>query len=230
MTGKKSKYYYLILGIILLCAFFVRFLGINFGLPYLHYWDEPQAANPALRMLKTGDFNPHVFNWPGLTSYSCFLVDVVHYYYLMKTAESDYPYPNTVLDEIEINEEPVWNWRWSVSHPSFYLWNRFFFCVIGTITVFLTYLIAKEMGGEATGLMAAFLIAGFSRWHILYSRYIAPDILVCFFVLLVVYYAIRYNRSHALKDLLISLLFAGLAISSKYSAILSIHSKLISQL
>ena len=48
----------------------VRFLGIGFGLPYLHHWDEPQAASTALRILKTGDYNPHNFHWAGFTAVS----------------------------------------------------------------------------------------------------------------------------------------------------------------
>ena len=51
-------------------AFAVRFLGINYGLPYLHHWDEPQIASTAITMLKTGDYNPHDFIYPALTTIS----------------------------------------------------------------------------------------------------------------------------------------------------------------
>ena len=35
-------------------ATLIRFLGINFGLPYGHYWDEPHVMSTALHMISNG--------------------------------------------------------------------------------------------------------------------------------------------------------------------------------
>jgi hypothetical protein len=192
---KKEVYFYLILGLIILYAFLVRFLGIKFGLPYLHAWDEPSSASAALRILKTGDFNPHWFHYPSFTIYSSLIVDIFHYYYLMGQDVLAFDYLRSLdeilisetTDKIYINEVRGWkeiDWIWTISHPSFYLWNRAFFAVLGTASVGLTYLISKENYGKAEGMLAALFLAGFS-FHILQSSIIRPDIPVSFFILLV---------------------------------------------
>ena len=61
---KKSEKLYdcLFLLFLVIIAFYLRFLRTGFGLPYLYLWDEPQTSSAALKMLKTGDYNPHFFN------------------------------------------------------------------------------------------------------------------------------------------------------------------------
>jgi len=64
---------FLISGVILLLAFALRIWGIHFGLPHLYHADEPIVVNHALSF-STGDFNPHFFNIPPLTSYILFII------------------------------------------------------------------------------------------------------------------------------------------------------------
>ncbi|HRK62389.1 MAG TPA: hypothetical protein PLY88_07580 [Candidatus Omnitrophota bacterium] len=59
--------------LILLLAAGLRLWGIQFGLPDLFHADEPVVVNHAL-YYGTGDFNPHFFNIPPLTSYLLFAV------------------------------------------------------------------------------------------------------------------------------------------------------------
>ncbi|HCM43309.1 MAG TPA: hypothetical protein DIS66_08390 [Candidatus Omnitrophica bacterium] len=59
--------------LILLLAAGLRLWGIQFGLPHLYHADEPIVVNHAL-YFGTGDFNPHFFNIPPLTSYLLFAV------------------------------------------------------------------------------------------------------------------------------------------------------------
>jgi len=213
----------LLISIIIFYAFLVRFLSINFGLPYLWHWDEPQSASTALQMLKTGDFNPHFFNYPAFTIYSCLIIDIFHYYYLMGKETSDFDYLRN-LNEIVINKDT--NWYWTISHPSFYLWNRAFISLLGTISVLLIYFITKEIYGKKAGILAALLLSGFS-FHIEQSLYITPDMPSSFFVLLVVLFSLRFNHFHKFKDLLLSVIFVGFAISCKYNMILCVLVPLI---
>ncbi len=200
---------------IIFYAFVVRFFGINFGLPYLHHWDESQTASTALQMLKTGDLNPHFFLYPGFLIYSCLAIDIAHYYDLMgrKTSDSDYL---RNLNEIVTNRDT--NWPWTISHPSFYLWNRAFIVVLGVISVLLTYVIANDVYGRKAGILAALLLSG-SSFHVEQSRYITPDMPSAFFVLLVLLFSLRYNRSHRFRDLLLSVVSAGFAMSCKYNMV-----------
>jgi hypothetical protein len=52
-----------------LAAFLLRLWGINFGLPYLYHPDEPGYVTIAQNIFKTGDLNPHFFNYPSLFFY-----------------------------------------------------------------------------------------------------------------------------------------------------------------
>src|SRR5262245_5828184 len=68
--------------LVLAAALVARVLRCSSGLPYLHEWDEPQTAGTALRIMKTGDYNPHFFNYGSLTIYLNLFVDILHYFYL----------------------------------------------------------------------------------------------------------------------------------------------------
>jgi 4-amino-4-deoxy-L-arabinose transferase-like glycosyltransferase len=172
-------------------------LGIKFGLPYLHHWDEGYTALTALRMLKTGDFNPHFFQYPGFLIYTSLIIDILHYYYLMAQEAFAFDYLRIAIGG---GVYP------SLSHPSFYLWNRAFISLLGTGCVLLTYLILRKSFGKIEGLLGAFLLAGFSL-HISHSRYITPNIPVCFFVLFTILFALKFHYSRKIKDIILSSIF-----------------------
>jgi hypothetical protein len=54
---------YLYLLVVLVIATGIRLLGIRYGLPYTLHTDEPTIVDRALRILRTGDYNPHFFNY-----------------------------------------------------------------------------------------------------------------------------------------------------------------------
>lgn len=210
---KKDTYFYICLATVILYAFLIRFLGVKFGLPYLHQWDEPQSASTALNMLKTGDLNPHFFNYGGFTIYSCLIIDSLHYWYLAGVG--------LLNGTSDIMTKMDTGWHWTISHPSFYFWNRIFITAIGTASIILTFFITHESYGKSQGILAAFLLSGFP-YHIEYSRLITPDMPMCFFILLAVLFALRFDFSHKIRNIVYALIFVGLAASSKYNAILSI--------
>ena len=203
-----------LLCLILLYGFSVRFLGIRTG----DYWDEPQSVSTALQILKTGDFNPHYFHYPAFTIYSCFFIDIFHYYYLMGRENSDFDYLRSLKD---IQTEYDTGYHWELSHPSFLHWNRAFICILGTICILLTYFVTRDLYGKVAGIIAALLIAGFP-YYIAHSRYVLPNLPLGFFVLLVLVFALKFNRSGKLRDLIISAIFVGCAIASKYPAFIAI--------
>jgi hypothetical protein len=57
-----------ILGIVLV-GLVLRLWTIGYGIPYTPGIDEPVIMEKALNMMKTGDFNPHFFDYGGLTIY-----------------------------------------------------------------------------------------------------------------------------------------------------------------
>jgi hypothetical protein len=64
-TSRRRAALFAILG----TALVLRAWGIASGLPHAVGVDEPQIMGRVVRMMKTGDFNPHFFDWPSLTIY-----------------------------------------------------------------------------------------------------------------------------------------------------------------
>ncbi len=207
----------LILVLILGFALLVRVLRAKAGLPYLYAWDEPQTASNALQMLKTGNFNPHFFAYGTLTIYVNYLVDVVHYFYLMGQPVDAKDTLNA-LWEIQT----VWDtkWHWTISHPSFYYWNRIAECVFGAATVLLVYLVSKlALNNRWASLLSALTLAAMGA-HIDASVTIAPDILVAFFVLATVFMSLLFVDTRNTRHIFWALLFSGCAIATKYNSLL----------
>jgi 4-amino-4-deoxy-L-arabinose transferase-like glycosyltransferase len=213
MPVSKSRRFWLVamllLGVVLV-AFVLRYLRTTIGLPYLYHYDEPQTASAALRMLKTGDFNPHFFSYGTLMIYLNLLVDKIHYVYLT-TQASALAGPG----EIQINSDT--GWHWTISHPSFYYWNRMLTAVLGTATVFMTYLVGKSLFNRWVGLAASAFLATLPI-HIEHSAKITPDVPVAFFVLSATWLSLRFIETRRTLWLTGSLVVAGLAIATKYNS------------
>mgnify|MGYP003578118008 FL=1 len=58
----------LVVGILVLGAA-LRLSEIDDGIPYTVGVDEPEIIDRAVRMMKTADFNPHFYDYPGFTFY-----------------------------------------------------------------------------------------------------------------------------------------------------------------
>ena len=63
-TLKLSSETYLLF-LILIFALFIRFIGLDSGLPYIYDRLDYEIVNPAINILVTGDLNTHQFKWPG---------------------------------------------------------------------------------------------------------------------------------------------------------------------
>src|SRR5262245_2591288 len=57
------------LAVILALPFVLRFVALGSGIPFNLGVDEPEIMDRAVRIMKTGDFNPHFFDYPGLYLY-----------------------------------------------------------------------------------------------------------------------------------------------------------------
>ncbi|HOQ33027.1 MAG TPA: glycosyltransferase family 39 protein [Candidatus Hydrogenedens sp.] len=210
----KSKYFFvLLLILIILFAFTVRYMYTKRGFPYLHNVDEPKIGSTALRMLKTGDLNPHFFNYGSLLIYINFLSDIVHYFYLMGQPESAESYL-TSLNDIKINMDT--GWPFTLSHPSFYHWGRVIIAIFGTLTVFVTFLTTKYIFNKWVGLLSALFLAALDI-HVK-NVYLMPNIPVAFFVMITTLFSIIFIKNKQTKYFIISLICVGLTIATKYNA------------
>ena len=214
----SNHYFTLLVGVVIWFAFLVRYYHTSIGLPYLYYWDEPQTASTALAMMKSGDFNPHFFAYGTLTIYANLVVDILHYFSLMGLPSND---PNYLISINDIQTYKDTGWKWTISHPSFYHANRVFSVLLGTATVLVTYLISKIVFNRYIALISASFLATL-YFHVLRSAWIATDSPVALFVLLVVLFSLLFIQTQKLSYFILSLVFVGVSIATKYNAGLSI--------
>jgi hypothetical protein len=187
---------YFVLGGILLLAIGLRFLGIRQSLPYIDNPDEPTATLGAIKMLQTGDLNPHYFRWGSLLIYVQFILALPQFL----AGVSGGQFSN--LQEI--------------STDGFYLIGRIFSATLGVATIFLVWLIGRKLYNSAVGLLAAFILTVI-RLHAEHSKYITPDVTVTFFATLALFFAVNIFQTGKQKWYLWVGVSAGLAAGTKYN-------------
>jgi len=201
-------------GAVIAVGALARFWRCREGLPYIHAYDEPQIASTALHMMRTGRFDPGFFNYGSLMIYLNMLVDIVHYFFLMGRPETHPPFL-TSLDDIKIHVDT--GWYWSISHPSFYLWNRFVTASLGAGSVVIVYLLGRRIAGRWGGIAGAALLAGLG-FHIRHSALVTVDVPASFFVLATAYLSVLFLERSDPGYLLWALAACGLAITTKYNS------------
>jgi 4-amino-4-deoxy-L-arabinose transferase-like glycosyltransferase len=206
------KGFILLAVLIIAAAVFIRLLGINFGLPYEHYWDEPHVMSTALHMMQTGDYSggfyPKFFNYPSLYIYLELLNSIACYLYAVSKGIV------SSLGEIKTYFDT--GWFWEISHPIFFLWGRALTAFLGAATVFVVYLLGRSLKDEKTALLAALFLA-FAPGHVLFSKIIATDVPMAFFATVTVYISVLSYQKKNLTYSVLAGLLAGLTAATKYN-------------
>jgi 4-amino-4-deoxy-L-arabinose transferase-like glycosyltransferase len=193
------------LAMILALAAMLRFVGIGSGIPFNIGVDEPEIMDRAIRMMRTGDFNPHFFDYPGLYFYVQLGVACLRF--IVGATAGHW----TSLDQVDAAD--------------FYLWGRAVTALLGTLTVFLVYHIGMRWGTRyaalAAGLMAVMPL------HVRESHYVLTDVPLTFFVTLGLLLTLRAAERERAIDFAWAGAAAGLAAATKYPGALSLLVPLI---
>ena len=208
-----KHYFTSIIILIIFFAFILRYFQLNVGLPYLYFWDEPLTASNALQMIKMGDYNPHFFKYGSLMIYLNLLIDQLYCIYLSLTGDL------ASVKNIRIGADT--GWHWTISHPSFYFWNRFLTATMGTATVFIAYLISRSICNRWTGIISAFFLS-ILPIHIVHSGFVTMDAPVALFVSLVALFSILFIDQKKIIYFILSLICVGFATAIKYNSCLVI--------
>ena len=201
-------------GIVLL-ALGIRAWGLDFGLPSLYHPDEPLHVTIAQNMLKTGDLNPHFFDYPSLFFYIHALAYVPYYLVGMFVGifgtPADIPYPVTHLLGVG-----------STTMPSTFMLGRWLTVLFGVGSVVLVYYVGKQLFNRpGVGILAAFITA-VSPAQVNSSRFITPNIMLTFFGILGLYGAVMLLQRGETRDYVLAAVGIGLAASIKYNGALLI--------
>lgn len=180
--------------LILSVAFWIRYKGITFGFPILTHPDEAVIANAIVRMLDTGDFNPHNFLYPSLYFYIQYIVLLI--------ADSLY----SLLDI-------------PLTATSYYFWGRLLTVLFSVGTIYLTYVIGSRLFNQITGFVAA-LISSVSFLHVENSFMITTDSPMAFWVIVSFFVCVFcFIDKPKLWYYLVASMTIGFAIGTKYTAV-----------
>ena len=193
------------LTLILTCAAALRFWNISAGLPYRVGVDEPVIAERAVHMMKSGDFNPHFFDYPGLYIYIQLLVACVRF--VTGALEGSW----RSLDQF-----------WP---EHLFLWTRVLNAALGTATVFVVYRAGLHWN-QGTALLAATLMAVWPN-HVRESHFALTDVPVTLLTTVALVISLRAYETGRLSAFVAAGVAAGCAAATKYNGAVAVLMPLI---
>src|SRR6478672_4008488 len=185
-----------LLVVILAVALAARCWYLTAGVPYAVGIDEPQVVNRSLRILQTGDWNPHVFDYPTLVIYFHAAVAILRFLWGALKGEWG------SLDAYRIT--------------AIYAALRFAAACIGVATVWLTYRLGHELSGRRVALLGAALLA-VHPIHVRESHFVLTDVPMTALTTLAVWLAVRAGRSATVRAYAWAGFACGLAAAAKYN-------------
>ncbi|MCK9555524.1 glycosyltransferase family 39 protein [bacterium] len=189
-------------------AVMLRVSGLEFGLPDILHADEPIVVNKAMAF-GTGDFNPHWFLIPPLTSYILFILYGL--FFLIGHISGFFPSSENFVS------------LYLADPTYFYLIGRFFLGVVPSlISVIMTYKIAKEVSGNEDISIASAFFLSVNFLFVRDSHYIYADMPRIASMLCALFYYVRISKWDKTKDYISAAFFTGLAIAFKYNSALLI--------
>lgn len=186
------------LAAVLIVAVLLRFWSLGQGVPFAVGVDEPEIMDRATNMMRSGDFHPRFFDYPGLYIYLQFVVSVVRF--------------------IAGALAGTWTSLADAPASAFYLWGRALTATLGATTVFLVFQTGMRWGARhallAAGLMAV------QPQHVRESHYVLTDVPLTFFVALTLLLSLRGSEHGTVRAFTWAGVAAGLAAATKYTGVL----------
>ncbi|MGC8977368.1 MAG: ArnT family glycosyltransferase [Candidatus Ratteibacteria bacterium] len=129
--------------------------------------------------------------------------------------------PENIYRSLRMNE-------WELGMAFFYLnreyidkivlWARFPMILLGLLLGFFIYLWSKDLYGKTAGLFSLFLFT-FCPNFLAYSCLVITDVGFTLFFIMTIYFFWRYLENQTKKDLILTGISFGLALSSKFSGV-----------
>lgn len=189
--------------LILAVALFLNLRGFDSLIPYFIHLDEAKVIKSALRILQTGDLNPHFFKYGGLPVY------------LAAGIYSLYFHVWALISGREVSELMQGFFYENNGFALFYL-GRSLSLFFGLLSVGMVYAIGRRWFSRKIALWSALFLA-ISPLHVDRSQIFNVDVIVTFWVLSAFYWAMRWKEENRLGYLLGSAAAAGLAMATKYN-------------
>ena len=194
---------------IVVVAMALRFVGLDWGRPFVYHPDEGVVVNPAMNMVRTGSWNPDSFTYPsGLIYVERFIIAVLH--------QMD---PTVSLSTATTGGYAGLPWRSGANalleqFPYFYA-GRAFVAMAGALMALPTYLAARSVSNAVGGIAAAVAIA-VAPLVVRNSQYLTTDVPTAALAVLTLCLSLR-GLTGGRRWLLAAGFAAGLAASTKYN-------------
>lgn len=185
-----------VLAVILALAATARVWNLGAGVPHAVGIDEPQIVDRALRILRTGDWNPHIFDYPTLVVYLHALVAIARFLWGALNGQ--------------------WGSLDAFSIGAVYTAGRLAAAAIGVAAVWLTYRLGTELSSRPIALLAAAQMA-VRPGHVRESHFILTDVPMAALTTLAVWLAVRAGRRRTVRAYAWAGAASGLAAAAKYN-------------
>jgi hypothetical protein len=193
---------------ILLFSAYLRLSIVSGSLPYVGHVDEPKILNNASKILKTGDWNPHFFNYPSFPIYLTAAGLTIGYL----NAASHLEIKNT--KDIGSLSYPYF------THPRIVWPAKACFVLLSIVSMGFLAIIAYKffvLPPIVLWLIPAILTLS-QQYHFSSQQYINVDILACFWIISVyLVYALSIEKDTLFHKAFLPGLLSGFAIASKYT-------------
>src|SRR3989338_2870028 len=195
------------LSLILLLALALRLIGIFHGYPFIFNIDEPTVVRSTLSLRFT-PFIDH-FDWPHFNYYLNYF-----FYFIFIKLRSLIQILN-LRSMVEGFFPVIW------SDPFiFYLISRILSAVFGALTVLPVYFLTLEISKNKKSALFAAIFMSVIPFHAYFSHFALQDGVMLFWLSCAIYFSYIGVLQNNLKSYLLSGLFFGLAVGTKYNAIL----------
>ncbi len=151
-------------------------------------------------MIKTGDFNPHFFDYPTLYMYVQAVVAALRFMFGAMRG--------------------LWSGLAQTPTEEFYVWGRAVTAILGTATVLVVYRAGMRWGAR-TALLAAVMLAVMPL-HVRESHFVLTDVPATFLVMLTFLLSLRAHERSTAWAFALAGAAAGLAGATKYNGVLAV--------
>jgi len=178
-------------------GFTLRLWNISNGVPFAVGIDEPAIMSTVVRILKSGDYNPHFFEYPTGVVYFQLGVAVVQF--------------------LSGAMRHAWHAVEQVGMADFYLWGRVATATLGAATILLLHQVGMRWGARHA-LFAAGLFAVMPL-HVREAHFALTDTPLVFCITLTLLLSLRALEKPATLGFVLAGAAAGLAAGVKYNGL-----------
>jgi hypothetical protein len=188
------------LAVTLSAAAVLRLWAPGHGIPWAVGGIEASIASRVLAVMRTGDFNPHGFELPGLLFALHLPVGIARY--LVGAVRGEW----ISLAQIDVDQ--------------LLPWMRIVTALVGVATVFLVHQVALRWGARHALLSAALLAV--MPLHVTESHHASPSVPVAFFVTLTLLASLSATERRSVRLFAAAGAMAGFATATNYGGLLAL--------